>query len=370
MEKKRSSDSKNIPPSPNGLDEELKSVWEVWPEWRLAFLNRYSKLKKTLSLNFLKVNGVAISAVIIVTLLLHYIFPDFSITKESLSTLAIGILTASAAILTIIVAFLTFWFGSASNSMQKTRDMIRNELRSLDSIKRDIEPYTAGPKEGLNKALAEQVQKLAQESEIFLNSLKTITGRFFRAAQGTYYDGVGLTELDIAVNVTGGEWFSAYLSVFKEHSDHDFAKKTWTNAMDISHRITELNEEVRRASDQVMQIVYFMPTLISVLFIFIFSLVTTFMSSTNALQPLVGLIFGFILVTLLPTHLVITVRFLWGIVLSKHAAYETNRLLDIECSKNIEQRHPIDYTGALEKYAERITRASQKREETTSSENS
>lgn len=369
MEKKSSSDSKGVPSPPSGLDEEMKSVWKGWPQWRLAFLNRYSKIKKTLFLNFVKVNGPAIAIVIIVTLLLYYIFPDFSITKESLSTLAIGILTASAAILTIIVAFLTFWFGSANNNMQRTRDMIRNELRSLDSIKRDIEPFTAGPKEGINKALAEKVRKLTQESEIFLNTLKTLAGRFFRAAPGTYYDSVDLVTLDIAVKETGGEWFKAYLAVSKEHSDYDFAKKTWTNAMDISSRIIDLNNEVRRASDQVMQIVNFMPTLISVLFILIFSLVTTFMSSANALQPLVGLIFGFILVTLLPTHLVITVRFLRNLVLSKYVTYETNRLTDVQHSENIEQEFPVDYTGALKKYAEGLINIDSERRKDSNSRN-
>jgi len=357
MKKKSGSDSKGVPPPPNGFDEELKSVWEKLPQWRLAFLNRYSKIKKTLFLNFLKVNGPAITIVIIVTFLLHYIFPDFSITKESLSTLAIGILTASAAILTIIVAFLTFWFGSANNNMQRTRDMIRNELRSLDTIQLDIEPFTTGPKEGLNRALAEKAQKLAQESKTFLNTIKTLAGRFFRAAPGTYYDSVDLVTLDIAITETGGAWFKAYLDVSKAHSDYDFARKTWKNVMDISRRIIDLNGEVRRASDQVMHIVYFMPTLISVLFIFIFSLVTTFMSSANALQPLVGLTFGFILAILLPIHLASTVRFLWNLVTSKYVTYETNRLSDIQQSENFEKQHPIDYTSAMKKYAEGLLKS-------------
>ena len=357
MKKKSDSDSKGIPSPPNGLDEELKSIWKDFPQWRLTFLNQRSNIKKTTLLNLLKVNGPAITIVIIVTFLLHYIFPSFSITKETLSTLAIGILTASAAILTIIVAFLTFWFGSANNSMQRTRDMIRNELRSLDAIRRDIEPFTTGPKEGLDTTLAEKVRKLAQASKAFLNTLKTLAGRFFRAAPGTYYDSVDLVTLDIAIQETGGEWFKTYAAVFTEHSDYDFCKKTWTKAVDISRRIDELNNEVRRASNQIMQIVYFMPTLISVLFIFIFSLVVAFMSSTNALQPLTGLIFGFILITLLPAHLASTVRFLWNLVSSKYVVYETNRLLDIQYSKNIEQKYPIDYTGAMKKYAKGLISA-------------
>jgi len=368
MKKKNESGSTSVPPPPNGFDEELKLIWEKWPQWRSAFLNRRSKIKKTLIWNFSKINGPAIIIIIIVTLLLHYIFPDFSITKESLSTLAIGILTASAAILTIIIAFLTFWFGSANNSMQKTRDTIRNELRSLDSIKLDIEPYTAGPKEDLSGTSKDNLEKLAQESKTFLNTLKTLAGRFHRAAPGTYYDPVDLNTLDIAIRETGGKWFKAYLAVSNEPSDHDFAKKTWTNAMDISRRINELNSEVMRSSEQLMQIIYFMPTLISVLFIFIFSLVITFMSGTNALQPLSGLTLSFILVALLPAHLVITIRFLWNLVVSKYVTYEINRLLDIQHSNGIEKESPVDYTSALIRHAELFADLHNKGKDTTDSD--
>jgi hypothetical protein len=369
MKKKNEPGSTSVPPPPIGLDEEQQFIWDKWPQWRLAFLNRRSKIKNTLIWNFLKINGPAIIIIIIVTLLLHYIFfPNFAITKEALSTLAIGILAASAAILTIIIAFLTFWFGSANNSMQKTRDTIRSELRSLETIKLDIEPYTAGPKEGLKKALTEKIQKLAQESESFLNALKTLSGRFYRAAPGTYYDPVELGTLDLAIRDTGGKWFKAYLTVSNEPSDHDFAKKTWKTAMDISRRIYELNGEVRRASEQLTQIIYFMPTLISVLFIFIASLVIAFMSGTNALQPLTGLILSFILVALLPAHLVITIRFLWNLVVSKYVTYEINRLSDIQYSNNVEMENPVDYTSALIRHAELFADLHNKGEDTTDSD--
>lgn len=368
MKNKNRSGSKGVPPPPNGFDEEQQFAWNKWPQWRSTFLTRRSNIKKTLFFNWVKVNGTSIAIATGAVLLLHYVFPHFSITNDSLSTLAIGILAASAAILTIIVAFLTFWFGSANNSMQRIRAMIRDELRSLDNIKRDIDPLTAGPKEGLSGTLKDNLENLANKSETFLNTLKTLYGRFSRAALGTYYDEVDLTKLDIAILETGGEWFKAYLAVFKGHSEHDFCKKTWENAMEASRRIGHLNDEVRQASNQIMQIVYFMPTLTSVLFIFILSLVVAFMSSTANLQPLVGLIFSFILVILLPIHLVRTIGFLWNLVSSKYVSYETNRSLDIQYSNNIEQQYPVDYAGALKKHAERIASHYSKRSETSNSE--
>ena len=136
--------------------------------------------------------------------------------------------------------------------------------------------------------------------------------------------------------------------------------------MDISRRILDINDEAKRASEQLIQIVYFMPTLISVLFIFVLSLVVAFMSSTGDLQPLLGLIFGFILVILLPIHLARTVLFLWNLVLSKHVSYEVNRSLDMQYTNKIEQQYPVDYVGALKKHAEIIANASAKKETTNS----
>lgn len=367
MKKQSGSDSKVVSSPPNGFDEEQKFAWKNWPQWRLTFLSKRSQIKRVLFIDWVKVNLPAIFIATMLGLLLHLKTP-ISITGNSLSTLAIGILAATAAILTIIVAFLTFWFGSANDSMQRTRAMIRDELRHLDTIKQDIDLLTTGPKEGLTGTLKDNLEKLAEKSKSFLNTLKTLGGRFSRAAPGTYYDSVDLTTLDIAILETGGEWFKAYLAVFKGHEGHDFCKKTWENAMGISRRISTLNDEVRRASNQIMQIIYFMPTLTSVLFIFILSLVVAFMSTTGNLQPLAGLVFSCILVILLPIHLVSAIRFLWNLVLSKYVSYETNRSVDIQYGNNIEQQYPIDYTGALKKYAESIISAHAKKEETTKSE--
>jgi len=369
MKRKRGPNSKT-PPTPKGFDEEQEFAWKNWPQWRLTFSSKRSQIKRALLINWVKVNLPAIFIAIMVGLVVHLTTP-VSITSSSLSTLAIGILTASAAILTIIVAFLTFWFGSASNSMQRAQAMIRDELRNLDAVELDIDPLTAGPKESVTGTLKGKLEKLAKDSEIFLSVLKTLGGRFSRAALGTYYDSVAQTKLDIAIRETGGEWFKSYLAVFKGHREHDFCRKTWENAMGISRRTYDLNSEARRASNQVMQIIYFMPILTSVLFIFIFSLVVAFISSTTSggnLLPITKLIFSSILVILLATHLVNLVRFLWALVSSRYVTYETNRLLDIQHTNNIEQQYPVDYASALKKYAEAIIKAAPEAEETTKPE--
>jgi len=366
MKKRSSSDSKGVSPPPSGFDEEQEFAWKNWSQWRLTFLSKRSQIKRTLLIDWVKVNLPAIFIATMLGLLFHLKTP-ISITGNPLSTLVIGILAASAAILTIIVAFLTFWFSGANNSMQRTRAMIKDEVRNLEAIKRDIDPLTAGPKEGLAGTLKDNLEKLAEKSESFLTTLKTLGGRFSRAAPGTYYDSGDLTKLDIAIRETGGEWFKAYSKVFKGHSEHDFCIKTWENAMETSRRISDLNDEVQRSSNQIMQIIYFMPTLTSVLFIFMLSLVVAFMSSTGNLQPLAGLTFSLILVILLTIHLGRTVGFLWNLVSLKYVSYETNRLLDIQYSNKIEQQYPVDYTGALKKHAEIIVKTYAKRRETTNS---
>jgi len=357
MKKKSGLGSKSVPPLPSGFDEEQEFAWKNWPQWRLTFLTQYSSIKKTLFFNWVKVNGSAIAIVIVVAVLLHYAFPHFSIADDSLSALAIGILTASAAILTIIVAFLTFWFGSANNSMQRTRAMIRDELRNLEDIKRDIDPLTAGPKESVSGDWKERAENLAKKSDTFYKALSRLDGRFSRADLGTYYDAVELADLNLSIQATGGEWFVAYAELFQTHTGHSFGRKTWENAMESSSRLLMLNDEVNRAHNQIKQLINFMPTLISVLFVFLISLVIVFMSSTGSLQPLAGLIFSFILVILLSIHLAKIVSFPWRLVSLEFFTYETNRLLDVNRSHNIEQQHPVDDEDAKTNYIKGLVNA-------------
>lgn len=361
--KRKSKSSTGIPPVPSGFDEEQELAWKNLAPWRLIFLKKRSRIKRTLLLDWVKINLPTVLIAILLGRLL-YLNTSISIDNASLSTLAIGILSASAAILTIIVAFLTFWFSSANNNMQRTKDMIRSELSNLETTERDIEQFTGNPKEDLPEPRKAALIKLAEKSETFLNALKTLGGRFYRATLGTYYDSLDSIKLDIAIGETGGEWFVAYLSVFNKHSDRDYCGRVWNNAVAISRRFNDLNAEVRRATNQVTQIVYFMPTLISVLVVFIFSLFIAFIFNTTSgdyFLPVTKLVFGSILVILTATHLVNIVRFLWVLVSSRYVANETNRLFDIQTTANLEKQRPIDYTKALKKYAETIVKADAKR---------
>ncbi len=349
MKKKSGSGSKDIPPPPSGFDETQKSFWNL-PLWRSTFITQRSNIKKALFFSWVKVNGTVITIAIVAALLLHYAFPHFSIAGDSLPILGIGILSASIAILTILVPFLMFWFGSAKDNMQRTRDKIRDELRNLQIIKRDVSQLTAGPKESVSGDWKERAETLAKKSDTFYKALSRLDGRFSRADLGTYYDAVELAGLHLSIQATGGEWFVAYAELFQTHTGHSFGRKTWENAMESSGRLLILNEEASRARNQIMQLINFMPTLNSILFVFLVSLLIVFLSSTGNLQPLVGLILSFILVILLPVHLVSIVRFLWRMASLEFFTYETNRLLDINRSHNIEQRHPVDDEDAKTNY--------------------
>ncbi len=355
MKKESGSGSKGVPPPPNGFDEEQKSAWGFLP-WRSIFLAQRSSIKKTLFFNWVKVNVPAISIATIAALLLHYVpsyyfhsVSPFSITSNSLSTLGIAILYASIAILTIMFAFLTFWFGSAKDAMRKIQDRTRDELRNLEVIKQDISPFLAGPKEGVPTDIKEKVENLAKKADTFYKSLSRFVGRFSRASVGTYYDAVELAGLQHSVTATGGEWFVAHAKTFETLDERAFCRKTWENAMHSSGQLLSLNDGANHAHNQMMQIINFMPTLSSILFVFLVSLVIVFVSSTSNLQPLVGLILGFILVILLPIHVVNMVRFLWKQLFLEFVTHETNRLVDTQQSHTIEQRHPVDDKEAIMK---------------------
>jgi len=117
-----------------------------------------------------------------------------------------------------------------------------------------------------------------------------------------------------------------------------------------------------RASTQLKQIIKFIPTLISILFIFIFALLVAFLSSTTSriddsviIQPATRLIFGSLLIVMLPVHLIMLVRLFWSLVLSRHAADEASRIMDERHIQRIEKRHPLDYATAIKKWVDSIS---------------
>ena len=270
-------------------------------------------------------------------------------------TLAIGIVTASAAILTIIVAFLTFWFASSISSMQRVKSQIGDELIILQDVKEEIEPYTNGPKDSAEEPLRGKVIELAKKSEKFIDALKAISGRFSRAGSGTYYDNTDLFKLDAVITDTGGSWFKDFVTTFTGYEDHDFARRTWLKAMSIARRLCNLNSEAMVARKQLNQV------LASVLLTFIFALFVSFISgvgygsgSEGMLLPITKLILSITLIILLPVQLIGVIKYLWSLFISKYVADETRRFHDARESENIESKYSLDYKGGLIKQAKTI----------------
>ncbi len=357
----------NGPPPPFGFDKDQEAIWD-WSPWRKEFNARLSKTKKALLLKFLRINLAVILISVLIGRML-YLNTSINISESSMLTLAIGIVTASAAILTIIIAFLTFWFGSAISSRLGIRSRISDDLLILEDIAEEIQPYSVGPKDNVEEPLKAKVIELAIKSEEFITALKILSGRFRRAAVGTYYDGGEIFNIELVIHDTGGNWFKAFVGILKGHKNHDFARKTWLNASRIAARICALNYELMRASGQLKQIVIFMPLLASVLVTFIFALIVSFMSgigygdgSESTLLTVTKLILSSALVIMLPVQLIGIVRYLWSLVSSKYVADETQRTFDTRRSKNIEIEYPLDYKGALKRYANIISKPNRERE--------
>ncbi len=146
---------KNSPPSPIGFDKEQEILWK-FPYWHDDFCKRLSKKRWSILLNFLRINSVAILLSILVARLIYF-NTSVTISENSMLTLAIGIVTASAAILTIIVAFLTYWFGNSISNMQRVKSRIGDELIILEDTKEKIEPYTNGPQDSVKEPLRAKV---------------------------------------------------------------------------------------------------------------------------------------------------------------------------------------------------------------------
>ncbi len=351
---------------PLGIDDDLRSQWEL-PLWRSQYYKQLSTVRKSLLLRWFKINVVAILLAILLGRLI-YLNTTIDISETTLSTLSIGIMTASAAILTIITAFLIFWFGSAINNLKNVRDNIGEALVKLDEIIDEVRPYEAGPKEDVTGDLREKVIHLAEVSKKFRSALRVLSGRFYRAGIGTYYADTSMYRLDSVVKNEGGKWFVAYAKAFEGFEAHDYCMKIRREAIAVSKRLGDLNNESMRASGQLKQIVEFIPTLISMLLVFAFALLVAFLSGITygssleiTLLPVTKIILSLIMIVLIVVHLGSLVQYLWSLVSSKYLFYEANRIVELDASKALEKEHELDYHEALTKDVEIMMEVIRKR---------
>lgn len=352
---------KNVPPAPIGFDASQEILWKS-PYWRSDFRKRLAKKRWSIILNFLRINSVAILLSVLIARLI-YLNTSVEISENSMMTLAVGIVTASAAILTIIVAFLIFWFGSSISSMQRIKSRIGDELVILEDIKEEIEPYTAGPKDTVEEPLRSKFIELSIKSRKFIDALLAISGRFHRAGSSTYYDTTSIYKLEAVIQYTGGNWFKDYVTIFPGHEAHDFARKTWIKALAVATRMSNMNIEAMLAGKQLDQVIQFLPLLTSVLLIFVFALLVSFISGASydggvedVLLPITKLIMSVSLIVFLPVQLIGITKYIWSLLLSKYVGDETSRVYDENVSKNMETKFSFDYKAALKKQVDTISR--------------
>ncbi len=336
---------------PLGIDEDFSLQWEL-PLWRSQYYKQLSTVRKSLLFRWLKINVVAILFAILLGWLIH-LNSTVDISEASLSTLAIGIMTASAAILTIITAFLIFWYGSAINNLNSVRDNIRETLVKLEEIIDEVRPYEAGPKDDVTGELRDKVIHLAEVSKKFREALLVLSGRFDRAGVGTYYERTSMYQLDAVVRNEAGKWFVAYAKAFDEIVTRDYCMKIRREAQVVSKRLWNLNNENMRTSRQLKQIVEFIPILISMLLVFVFALSVSFLSGitygSSTLLPVTKMILSLIMIILIVVHLGSLAKYLWSLVSSKYLFYEANRIVELETSKDLEKEYEVNYSEAITK---------------------
>ncbi len=339
---------------PLGIDEDFSIQWEL-PLWRSQYYKQLSTISKNLLFRWLKVNVVTILLAILLGWLIH-LYSAVDISEVSLSTLAAGIMTASAAILTIITAFLIFWYGSAINNLNSTRDNIGQALVKLEEIIDEVRPYEAGPKEDVTGELRKKVIHLAEVSKKFRKALLALSGRFHRAGIGTYYESISMSLLDSVVRNEAGKWFVAYARAFDGFEARDYCLKIQREATVVSKRLWNLNNENMRASGQLKQIVEFIPTLISMLLVFVLALLVSFLSGitygSSTLLPVTKIILSLVMIILIVVHLGSLAQYLWSLVSSKYVFYEANRIVELDNSKALEKEDELNYHEALNKDVE------------------
>jgi hypothetical protein len=345
--------SKRTPKAPpTMLLEDEQEKWIVLPRWRTIFSESNHRLLISVLHQFFLLFLVSLCFGSIIGIIAANHLPglDFSSAQLFLST----IMTISAAVFGIIIAFTTFWYGSALSSLEQVRSLIKGQLNLLNNEIEIIQPWHVGPKDGVKEPLRGKVIELARITDRFLEVLKMLRGRFNRAALGTYYDNSSFFKLDSVIRDIGGEWFKSIANLSEDRSLYDLGRSTKLKTSEISSTLSELNREVKAIITRIHGILEFTVPLLSMLAIFGISS-TTFLLVSSLSEPISSNYHILISIATLGFWIIfqlsVVTYLFWKQIAVRYSAFQANRTVDREYTTTLENRVEIDYGSALMKDA-------------------
>ena len=319
---------------PNWLGNYEQASWVVLPEWRSTFQSEKSRIVKQFLFYTLRTNGIAIGASLAIAFVIWW---TKSQTYFNLSTLiSIGNISCvtAAALTSIILFFVVFFFGRAGELEDQARNSIRHEIASLDLITDQISKWGGVQENVTDSSVKAKAEHFIDTSNKFYKGIRELIGLFSRARRGTFYDSVKLDLLDKHIFVKGGDWYKAYRDLFDTRESRDSAMEVWRNVLTASNNIIKLNDDIQLAQDQyhkALQVSFAMP---SFLIIVVLALAAIFVANVLPTGFSITLL-SIILISLLTTQILLLVRWAHLLVYREVVVRKANREADRKYSEKV-----------------------------------
>lgn len=320
---------------PNWLGEDERAKWLLYPEWRSAFQREKSRTAKQFLFYTLRTNGIAIAAALIIASIIWQTTPQTYFDTATLISIG-NISCATAAVISIILFFVVFFFQRAGELEDQARNSIRHEIASLElSVDQLSEFAWADVQESVtDSSIKAKAKHLIDTSNKFHNGIRELIGIFSRATRGTFYDNGKLYLLDRHISAKGSDWYVAYRSLITAPKGRDFALKVLRNVETASSNIMKLNDDIQLAQDQyhkALQVSFALPSLLIVV---VLALVAIFMANVLPAGFSTTLL-SIILISLLTTQILLLVRWAYLLVYREAVVRKANREADHKYSEKV-----------------------------------
>ena len=339
---------------PNWLGNNERSAWELLPEWRLTFQSEKSRVAKQFLFYTLRTNGIAIGASLIIAFFLWW---TTSQTYFDLSTLiSIGNISCvtAAAVTSIILFFVVFFFGRAGELEDQARNSIRHEIASLDLATDKISKWEGVQESVTDSSVRAKGEHFIDTSNKFYDGIRELVGLFSRAMRGTFYDSGKLYFLHEYIQVKGGDWYKAYRALFDLAESRDFALEVWRNAGTASSNIMKLNDDIQLAQDQYHKALQVSLALPSLFIVVVLALAAIFLVNVLPAGFFITLI-SIILILLLTTQILLLVRWAHLLVYREVVVRRANRESDRKYSEKVARVSEDEKMHVMLSFYERAT---------------
>ena len=348
---------------PNWLGEDERAKWLLYPEWRSTFQREKSRTAKQFLCYALRTNGIAIAAALIIAFVIRQTTPQTYFDTAALISIGNISCATAAAVMSIILFFVVFFFGRAGELEDQARNSIRHEIASLELSADQLSEFAwAKVREDVpDFPKNTELKHLIATSKEFRSGILELIGVFSRATRGTFYDSGKLYLLHKHISKKGGDWYVAHRSLFTSPEGRDFALKVWRDVTMSSSNILKLNDDIQLAEDQydkASQVSFALPSL---LMLVVLALVIIFGVTVLPTGFAITLL-SIVLMSLLTTQILLLMRWAVILVYRETVVRRANREADRKYSEKVTRVDEHEMIQDMLEYYERASEGMKRQE--------